>query len=124
MSTDELRMTVYLFTMESKQQDLSHLSPWTRLSRRAGKRIGLDSESGVFDEQSFSPGLPSPVVSRRRPQGLPPRTLTGMTAFVGYDSDLVNQAYGLTPTEIDLMWKTAPRRMPVPPPFPSSGFPE
>jgi hypothetical protein len=30
--------------------------------------------------------------------------------------DLVNQAYGLTPAEIDLMWKTAPPRMPIPPP--------
>jgi hypothetical protein len=28
-------------------------------------------------------------------------------------SDLVNQAYGLTPAEIDLMWKTAPPRMPI-----------
>jgi hypothetical protein len=31
-------------------------------------------------------------------------------------SDLVNQAYGLTPEEIDLMWKTAPPRMPISPP--------
>lgn len=31
-------------------------------------------------------------------------------------SDLVNQAYGLTPEEINLMWKTAPPRMPIPPP--------
>jgi hypothetical protein len=30
-------------------------------------------------------------------------------------SDLVNQAYGLTPAEIDLVWKTAPPRMPIPP---------
>ncbi len=29
-------------------------------------------------------------------------------------SDLVNEAYGLTPEEIDLMWKTAPPRMPIP----------
>jgi len=29
-------------------------------------------------------------------------------------SDLVNQAYGLTPAEIDLMWQTAPPRMPIP----------
>ena len=29
-------------------------------------------------------------------------------------SDLVNQAYALTPAEIQLMWKTAPPRMPVP----------
>jgi hypothetical protein len=31
-------------------------------------------------------------------------------------SDLVNQAYALTPAEIALMWKTAPPRMPIPPP--------
>ena len=31
-------------------------------------------------------------------------------------SDLVNQAYGLTPAEFELMWKTAPPRMPAPPP--------
>jgi hypothetical protein len=34
-------------------------------------------------------------------------------------SDLVNRAYALTPAEIDLMWKTTPPRMPIPPP-PSS----
>jgi methylase of polypeptide subunit release factors len=31
-------------------------------------------------------------------------------------SDLVNQAYALTPEEIALMWKTAPPRMPIRPP--------
>ena len=31
-------------------------------------------------------------------------------------SDLVNKAYALTPAEIDLMWQTAPPRMPIPPP--------
>jgi len=30
-------------------------------------------------------------------------------------SDLVNQAYGLTPQEVDLMWRTAPPRMPFTP---------
>ena len=30
-------------------------------------------------------------------------------------SGLVNQAYGLTAATVDLMWKTAPRRMPIPP---------
>jgi hypothetical protein len=30
-------------------------------------------------------------------------------------SALVSQAYGLTPAEIALMWKTAPPRMPIPP---------
>jgi len=27
-------------------------------------------------------------------------------------SDLVNEAYGLTEEEVDLLWKTAPPRMP------------
>jgi len=31
-------------------------------------------------------------------------------------SDLVNQAYGLTQAEIELLRQTAPRRMPIPPP--------
>ncbi len=31
-------------------------------------------------------------------------------------SDLVNEAYGLTPDEVALMWKTAPPRMPLPKP--------
>jgi len=31
-------------------------------------------------------------------------------------SDLVNEACALTPAEIDLMWQTAPPRMPVPRP--------
>ena len=30
-------------------------------------------------------------------------------------SALVNQAYALTPAEIDLMWQTAPPRMSIPP---------
>ena len=34
-------------------------------------------------------------------------------------SHLVNQAYALNPGEIELLWKTAPPRMPIPPP---SGF--
>jgi hypothetical protein len=39
-------------------------------------------------------------------------------------SDLVNQAYALTPAEIALMWQTAPPRMPIPQPFLSSRMPE
>lgn len=34
-------------------------------------------------------------------------------------SDLVNEAYGLTPDEIRLMWEIAPPRMPVTPPTPA-----
>ena len=34
-------------------------------------------------------------------------------------ADLVNEAYGLTPEEVDLMWRTAPPRMPIDRPAPS-----
>lgn len=33
-------------------------------------------------------------------------------------SDLVNEAFGLTPDEVRLMWETAPPRMPIAPPGP------
>jgi hypothetical protein len=36
-------------------------------------------------------------------------------------SKLVNEAYGLSPTEIELMWRTAPPRMPLRPEVPSTG---
>ena len=39
-------------------------------------------------------------------------------------SDLVNQAYALTPAEIELMWQTAPPRMPTSPALLTKGMPE
>ena len=39
-------------------------------------------------------------------------------------SDLVNRAYALTPAEIDLMWQTAPPRMPTSPALLTKGMPE
>ncbi|MCX6913560.1 MAG: hypothetical protein NT167_11015 [Verrucomicrobia bacterium] len=39
-------------------------------------------------------------------------------------SDLVNQAYGLTPAEIALLWQTAPPRMPTPPALLTKRMPE
>ena len=36
-------------------------------------------------------------------------------------SDLVNQAYGLTEEDVTPMWRTAPPRMPIPPPAVAPG---
>lgn len=45
---------------------------------------------------------------------VPLQTLGGEArALESCVSDLVNAAYGLTPEEIELMWKTAPPRMPI-----------
>ena len=43
----------------------------------------------------------------------PARTLAAETPTLERTlSDLVNQAYGLTPAEVELLWKTAPRWLP------------
>jgi hypothetical protein len=47
----------------------------------------------------------------------PARTARG--ALIHHERDLarmVERAYGLTPEEVSLMWRTAPPRMPLPPP--------
>ena len=41
------------------------------------------------------------------------RTLAEATGLERRLSDLVNAAYGLTPEEVELLWRTAPPRMPV-----------
>jgi hypothetical protein len=47
----------------------------------------------------------------------PARRLAAEAMQLEYEiSDLVNEAYGLTPEEIALMWATAPPRMPLPGP--------
>jgi hypothetical protein len=47
----------------------------------------------------------------------PARALAAETLTLEHTlSDLVNQAYALTPAEIELLWKAAPPRMPIPPP--------
>lgn len=47
----------------------------------------------------------------------PARTLAAEAAQLERTlSDLVNEAYGLTPEEVQLMWDTAPPRMPIPEP--------
>ncbi len=44
----------------------------------------------------------------------PARALAGEALRLEQEiNNLVNEAYGLTPEEIDLMWKTAPPRMPI-----------
>jgi hypothetical protein len=44
------------------------------------------------------------------------RTILPVEALERRISDLVNEAYGLTPEEVALMWETAPPRMPIPGP--------
>ena len=54
--------------------------------------------------------LPADVAAAR------PKLAAEALALEHKVSDLVNEAYGLTPAEIRLMWDTAPPRMPIPRP--------
>jgi hypothetical protein len=65
--------------------------------------MGIDQDRG----NRHSP----PLLTRRAT-----RLAAEARRLEGRVSDLVNAAYGLTQVEIDLMWKTAPPRMPIPPP--------
>jgi hypothetical protein len=79
----------------------------------------------VEDFAAIGPDAFVEEVRKRRPKGegrLTPGSLRDLRS--GYAemaepaslerklSDLVNQAYGLTDEEVDLLWKTAPPRMP------------
>jgi hypothetical protein len=47
----------------------------------------------------------------------PARELAAETRRLEHQlSDVINDAYGLTPDEVALMWRTAPPRMPISPP--------
>ena len=87
--------------------------------------------------QSFPGGIavhPLSSVGKFPPYGFPfPWALLGATQFLLFGtpsralaaetwklertlSDLVNQAYAMTPAEMELLWQTAPPWMPIPPP--------
>ena len=131
----------------SNNQTLLELSPVSghSVSRRvkflgaclmAGQTAGLPERSGIRKqgrkEQQKGEGQKQPLAAA----GLhalrdeytrtiePARALAAETLTLERTlSDLVNQAYALTPAEIDLMWQTAPPRMPISPPAASKHLP-
>jgi hypothetical protein len=113
---------------QNRRERVRELLDWLRIEfavEKPGQKLetfaGL--ESAAFIEE----------VRRRRAKGQPKLSPAGLRqlseTFADYAaqikgidaeslthertiSDLVNLAYGLTPAEIDLMWQTAPPRMP------------
>lgn len=62
---------------------------------------------------SFSPGILKELKDVYNDYALPIQSRLSESLTLEHRiSDLVNESYGLTPEEIDLMWKTAPLRMP------------
>ncbi|HQX52795.1 MAG TPA: N-6 DNA methylase, partial [Planctomycetaceae bacterium] len=93
-------------------------------SKKLQDPIALDSDSFVAEVKKLrgkSKPLTAAALKALRDEDAqtlaPARVLAAEAmALENQLSDLVNAAYGLTPDEIQLMWKTAPPRMPLPRP--------
>jgi hypothetical protein len=111
-----------------KQQTQRTLLDWLRMEyaiKRPSKELlaatDLDSDTWVGEVKRIrgkkhpltAPGLRAlrDEYTRTIARALAAETLTLERTV----SDLVNQAYALTPAETALMWQTAPPRMPIPP---------
>jgi hypothetical protein len=121
-----------LIEITASQQQTKHtLLDWLRVEYAIGKPTNklqnltaLDSDSFVAEVRHIR-GKKLPLTAAGL-QALreeyvrtiePARSLAAEALKLEHDlSDLVNQAYGLTPAEIALLWATAPPRMPIPKP--------
>lgn len=114
---------------EIAQPLLGDLHDWLRIEHgvdRPSKMLEspwkLDSDAFVEEvkklrgkKQKFSPASLSSLRAGYEQSVEPVKKLSAEALRLEQKlSDLVNQAYGLTPDEVALMWRTAPPRMPVP----------
>ena len=135
--TDEIRsqvepiVTRLIEITKTNQESIREVLDWLRMDQHIDKLGNKLEDFASLDCDQFIQ-----EIKKRKPKdsGLNPKALKEVrTVYNDYApsiqtrkaealsleiqlSDLVNQAYGLTPEEIDLMWKTAPPRMPIPNP--------
>ena len=100
------------------------LSPLSRLGIQLQNLIALDSDALVAEIKKLrgkANPLSAAALKALRDEDArtlaPARLLAAEAMTLEHElSDLVNAAYELTPAEIELMWDTAPPRMPIPRP--------
>jgi len=113
---------------QTQQQTVKDILDWLRVEQEIDKPslklqapIGLDSDTLIAEVKKLrgkkKPLSLAAVRSLRQEHTqtiLPAQTLASETRGLEQKvSDLVNDAYGLTPEEVRLMWETAPVRMPI-----------
>ncbi|MFH0826173.1 MAG: class I SAM-dependent DNA methyltransferase, partial [Pseudomonadota bacterium] len=112
------------------QGERSALLDWLRVeqfidkpSKKLSSVFGLDSDSFVAEVKRLRgksrKSLTAAALRALRDEytkSVPPTVdLLSEACTLEYAlNNLVNQAYGLTPGEVDLLWSTAPPRMPTP----------
>ena len=124
---DQLVQSLSTFTKE-KYETIGDISDWLRVeyaidkpSKKLQTLIDLDSDAFVAEVKKLrSKKNPLSVAALRSLRDEHARTIepARIQAAEAWNlerqiSDLVNAAYGLTPDEVALMWKTAPPRMPI-----------
>ncbi len=139
--TDTIRSGVELYAQKlvghtaTKRQTQDDILDWLKVEHEVAEPttklqspIGLDSD-GLIAEVRKVRGRKKPLslAALRSLREEHARTIVPAQALAaearGLErrvSDLVNQAYGLTPDEVRLMWQTAPPRMPIAPPSSSN----
>jgi hypothetical protein len=113
---------------ESQGSTIRDLLDWLRVehvvsepNQKLQSALALDSESFVSEVRKLrGKKHPLSLAALRSLREEHTRTILPAQALarkaLGLErkiSDLVNEAYGLTPDEVELMWETAPPRMPI-----------
>jgi hypothetical protein len=116
---------------QSEQSVCRDILDWLRVEHEIEKAstklqspLGLDSDGFVAEVKKVrGRGKPLSAAALRNLREEYVRTIEPARQLVAESlmlerqiSDLVNEAYGLTPDEVDLLWDTAPPRMPIPDP--------
>jgi len=121
---------------QSEQSVCRDILDWLRVEHQIEKPttklqspLGLDSDSFVAEVKKLR-GKKNPLsaAALRSLRDEYARTIEPARQLVAESStlerqlsDLVNEAYGLTPDEVNLLWDTAPPRMPIPDPRGAAG---
>ncbi len=115
--------------VRSHQETLRQLLDWLKVehsiaepSQKLQSSLQLDGESFVTEvRKARGKKNPLSLAALRSLREEHTRTILPAQALareaLGLErtiSDLVNEAYALTPEEVELMWQTAPPRMPIP----------
>lgn len=128
VSEDVEAVSTLSATIRAADRDLAD---WLRIEMGLGKLPGALAQASRLDADGFVAGVRAALPKR---QAITPTKLRQLrdafadtaeparaarTAALNHEralSGIVNSAYGLTPEDVALMWRTAPPRMPLAPP--------
>ena len=125
----EERVQIQLDLSKTLQEHIQDMLHWLKIEFGVEKPGNKIQDFATISEDDFISEVKKRGTERLTPASLrllreqfteysqTIRTLVSDRTKIEHElSDLINQAYQLTPEEIDLLWRTAPPRMPINPP--------